>query len=187
MNISEIQQAEAIWNYLEIAKLILATLAFIIIAILAFRFDRIIQHLNNRQTTNTTLAEKSINIYDSIVPKLYDILCFFSYIGEWTEITPVDIIKTKRELDKDVNIYTPLFSKELSKKYNDFIQLCFISFSGWEHDVKIKSLYELRQEHCPVWNDEWIQYFDTNNVVEATTMRERYTELIESFNKELVF
>lgn len=57
-----------------------------------------------------------------------------------------NIIRLKKELDKDINIYTPLFSNDLSGKYLDFIHLCFVSFSGWEHKEKIKSLYEIRQE-----------------------------------------
>ena len=34
------------------------------------------------------------------------------------------------------------------------MRLCFVSFSGWEHDEKIKSLYELRQENNIEWNDD---------------------------------
>jgi hypothetical protein len=65
------------------------------------------------------------------------------------------------------------------------MRLCFVSFSGWEHKEKIKSLYEIRQEHNVEWNDDWIQFFDTNNVVEAILMKERYNELIEYFRRDL--
>ena len=108
--------------------------------------------------------------------KLYDILCFYCYVGNWTDITPVDIINLKGELNKDMNLYSQLFSEEISSKYEDFIQLCFISSSGWEHDTKIKSLYELRQKHNVKWDDGWIEYFDPKNVIEAVKMRERYNE-----------
>ncbi len=59
----------------------------------------------------------------------------------------MDIVGIKKELDKDINVYGPIFSEDLVKKYLGFIQLCFVPFSGWEHKEKIKSLYELRQEH----------------------------------------
>ena len=90
-------------------------------------------------------------------------------------------------MDKDINVYTPLFSNDISKKYIDFIQLCFVSFSGWEHKEKIKSLYEIRQEHNVEWNDDWVQFFDTNNVVDAIKMKESYNELLEYFKKDLSF
>ena len=186
MSLPEIQQTEQIWNSLEITKLVIATLTPIIIAFLAFRFNRIIKRLDKKQWTNQKIVEKRIEIYDRIVPKLNDILCFYCYIGNWKEITPIDIIRLKRELDKDINIYAPLFSDDLSKKYNDFIHLCFISFSGWEHDAKIKSLYGHRQEHNVEWKDDWIQCFDTNNVIEPMKIKERYGELMESIKKDLV-
>ena len=94
-------------------------------------------------------------------------------------------MKLKRELDEDFNIYAPLFSDDLITKYNDFMTFCFISFTGWEHDAKIKSLFGHRQEHNIEWNEEWIEYFDTKNVVEPKKMKETYGELMESFKKNM--
>lgn len=185
MSSPEIQLTDQIWNSLKIAILIIATLAPIIIAFLVFRYNRIIKRLNKKHQTNQRIVEKRIEIYDRIGPKLNDILCFYCYSGNWKEITPIDIIRLKKELDKDIKIYTPLFSNDLSKKYIDFIHLCFVSFSGWEHKEKIKSLYEIRQEHNVEWNDDWIQFFDTKNVVDAIKMKDRYDELMEFFKKDL--
>ena len=185
MSSPETQLTEQIWNSLKIAIMIIAILAPIIIAFLAIRFNRTIKRLKMKHQTNQRIVEKRIEIYDRIGPKLNDLLCFYCYSGNWKEITPIDILRLKKELDKDINIYTPLFSDDLSNKYVDFIHLCFVSFSGWEHKEKIKSLYEIRQEHNVEWNDDWIQFFDTNNVIEAIKMKERYIELIESFKKDL--
>lgn len=185
MSLPEFQQPDQIWNNLELAKLIIATLALIIFTFLAFRYIKLVKQQNNKQKTNEKLFEKKVEIYDRIVTKLYDILCFYCYVGNWIEITPIDIKRLKKELDKEMNIYTPLLSDELGEKYIGFIQLCFISNSGWEHDSKIKSLYEKRQEHNVKWNDDWIQYFDTKNVVEAIKMKEKYNEMIDAFRKDL--
>ena len=175
------------WNSLKPAIIIIAALGPVIIVFLTIRFNRIKKRLINQHQTNQSVVEKRIKIYDLIGPKLNDILCFYSYTGNWKELTPVDILRLKRELDKDIHIKMPLFSDNLSTKYNSFIRLCFVSHSGWEHDEKIKSLYELRQEHILGWKDDWIPYFDTNNVVEATTLKARYDELIEFFKNELSF
>ena len=185
MSSPDIQLTEQIWNSLKIPIMIIAALAPIIIAFLAFRFNRTAKLLKKKHQTNQKLVEKRIEIYDRIGPKLNDLFCFYCYNGNWKEITPIDIIRLKRELDKDINIYTPLFSNDLSKKYIDFIHLCFVSFTGWEHKEKIKSLYEIRQEHNIEWDDDWIQFFDTNNVIEAIKMKESYNELIEYFKKDL--
>ncbi len=97
----------------------------------------------------------------------------------------MDIVRIKKEMDKDMNTHAPFFSDELSKKYTGFVQICFVAHRGWEHEEKIKSHYELRQDNIPEWNDDWIPYFDTNNVVDAIRMKERYDELLDSFNKDL--
>ena len=187
MDAPEIQQAEQIWSSLKIPITIIAALAPVIIAFLVFRFKRIIKGLEDKHQTNQRIIEKRIEIYDRIGPKLNDVLCFFCYNGNWKEITPIDIMRLKRELDKDMNVHDPLFSSEISEKYSDFMRLCFVAFSGWEHEEKIKSLYELRQEHSVEWKDDWIPFFDTNNVVDAITTKERYDDLMECFKGDLSF
>ena len=181
MSSPEIQVTEQIWTSLKIAIIIVAALGPVIIAFLTIRYKRIIKGLKQEHQTNQGIIEKRIEVYDRMGPILNDLICFYCYSGNWKEITPIDIIRLKKELDKDINIYTPLFSKDISKKYIDFIHLCFVSFSGWEHKEKIKSLYEIRQEHYVEWNDEWIPYFDTNNVVEAIKLREAHNELKDYF------
>jgi hypothetical protein len=142
--------------------------------------------MNKKQWSNQKIVEKRIEIYDKMVPKLNDLICFYCYIGNWSEISPKSVLRLKRELDKEMNIYASLFSDDLSKKYLEFKQLCFVSTSGWEQDEKIKSYYELRQQNIPDWDNAWNQYFDTNNVIEAIKIRERYDALIEAFKEDLI-
>jgi hypothetical protein len=185
MNSPEIQLTEEFWNSLKVPITIIAALAPMIIVFLVIRYNRIIKRLKKKQETNQKTIEKRIEVYDRIGPKLNDLVSFYSYTGNWKEITPMDIMRLKKELDKDINIYASLFSSDLNQKYSDFMYVCFVSFSGWEHEEKIKSLYKLRQEHNVEWKDDWIEFFDTNNVVDAIMMKERYNKLTEYFIKEL--
>jgi len=186
MNLPEIQANDQIWRSLEIATMVLAVLSPVVIVILAIRFKRILKKLNQKQWTNQKIVEKRMEFYDRFIPKLNDIYCFFCYVGNWNELSPPQILRSKKELDKDLNIYASLFSDDLSNRYLEFMRLCFVSRSGWEQDEKIKSLFELRQGQQGEWSDEWIQLFDTNNVVEATKIKESYDLLLESFKKDLV-
>jgi len=185
MNSPEIQLTGQIWNSLKIPIMIIAALAPVIIVFLTIRYNRIIKHLKTKHQADQRIIEKRIEIYDRMGPKLNDVLSFFCYSGNWKDLTPVDMLRLKKELDQDINIYSPVFSDDLSKKYTGFIHLCFVSFSGWEHKEKIKSLYEIRQEHNVDWNENWIPFFDTNNVVEAIKLRESFHALMEYFKKEL--
>jgi len=185
MSSPEIQLSEQVWTSLKIPIMIIAALAPFVIVFLVIRYNRIIIALKKKHQTNQKIVEKRIEIFDRVAPKLNNILSFFCYSGNWKELSPMDMMKLKRELDQDINTYAPVFSDDLRKKYMGFILLCYVSHSGWEHKEKIKSLYDLRQEHNPEWKDEWIPFFDTNNVVEAIKIREAHKELKDYFQKEL--
>jgi len=185
MSPPDAQVTKQIWNSLHIVISVIAVLAPVLIVFLLLRFRRIKKELIHQHQKNQKLIGKRIEIYERIGPKLNDILSFFSYTGNWKELSPPDIMKLKRELDKEITISTPLFSKDLNTKYNSFILLCFVSHSGWEHKEKIKTQYEMRQEHIADWNSDWIHFFDTNNVVEGIKLKERYDGLMEYFKHEI--
>jgi hypothetical protein len=184
------------WSSLEVTKLIVSSLTPILVIVIGFILNRKIKNLDSRQWTNQKILEKRLLIYDKTVPLLNDILCFHCYIGNWKEISPTEIIRTKRTLDKEMNIYSPLFNKELLDKYNKFIQLCYETFTGWGNDAKIKSLYERRAEHCKEWNheenkcfsEEYIKSFLSNNDKENVNIAQKkkaYLDLMEEFKNGL--
>jgi len=140
MNSPDPQLTQSIWDSLKIVVIILAVLGPVIIAILAIRFRRIRKRLISQHQINQGLTRKRMETYDRIGPKLNDLLCFFTYTGNWKELTPEQVMSLKRELDKDIKTSIPLYSEDLLKKYDAFMQVCFVSFSGWEHQEKIKSL-----------------------------------------------
>lgn len=185
MNSPDPQLTESLWNSLKMLIIILAVLGPVIIAILAIRIRRIRKRLISQHQINQGLIDKRMETYDRIGPKLNDILCFYTYTGNWQELTPDRIMSLKRDLDKDIRTSIPLFSDDLLKKYDAFMQVCFVSFSGWEHQEKIKSLYGLREELMENWDEKWIPYFDTNNVLEGIVVKERYEALLASFQNDL--
>jgi hypothetical protein len=183
------------WNSLEIVKLIISAATPIIVAILAFQFNHLIKKREKMQWTNQKIIEKRIEFYDLIVPELNDLLCYYSFIGNWKDLLPKDIIAKKRLLDKKVNIYAPLFSEEVLIKYNSFINLCFDSFTGWGHDAKIKSTFKRRKQCNPNWSDEWDDYFSSDYIKrhkedktikkDIESIREQYLSLLENLKTDL--
>ncbi len=176
---------DQIWDGLKILIIMVVVFAPVIIVILAIRFNRMKKRLINQQLNKQRLFEKRIEIYDRLGPKLNDLLNFFCYTGNWKELTPIDILRLKRELDQEINIKTALFSNDLIANYNSLMTLCFVSHSGWEHEEKVKSLYDLREVQNLEWEVNWSELFDINNVVEGIKVKERYDELMESFKKEM--
>jgi hypothetical protein len=185
MILLQIQKDEPIWADPGFLQLIALILMLLVLVYLVFRVSKYLIQMPSPQMQDQNITEKRLELYDRIATRLYDVFSFFSYTGNWMELSPREIIRVKRELDKELGIYGPLFTSELVEKCESFIKLCFISASGWEHELKIKSLYELRQEHQPGWDDEWIRYFDQKNVADAVMLKEKFNELINDFKLQL--
>lgn len=185
MNTTDPQLFGQIWDSLKIAITAIAILAPFVIVFLLVRIKRIKKSMADQHQENHKLLEKRVEIYEHMGPRLNDLLCFYSYTGNWQELSPENILGTKRELDKYISSHGALFSDELIASYNAFMQVCFVAFSGWEQEEKIKSLYTLRQEQQADWDENWIPLFDTNNVLEGTVVKARYEELMACFKKEL--
>ena len=185
MNATEPQVFGQIWDSLRVVIIIIAALAPFVIAVLLLRIKRIRKSLSDQHLDNQKLLEKRVEVYEQMGPGLNDLLCFFSYTGNWKELTPMNIMDTKRKLDKYMSSHTALFSDELIAGYKALMQVCFVAFSGWEQEEKIKSHYVLRQEQQLNWDDSWIPFFDTKNVLDGTVVKARYDELMACFKKDL--
>lgn len=147
------------WNSLEIVKLFVSALSPILVAIFGFILNKSLKKIDQKQWTNSKIIEKRLLVYDKVVPILNDLLCFHCYVGNWKELTANDIIAYKRILDKELNVYSPLFSKAVMEKYEYFIAKYYQTNTGWGNDAKIMSLYSRRKEFCKTWKDSDIGLF----------------------------
>jgi len=174
------------WNSLELTKVIVSALTPIIVVIIGFIVNRRIKKIDSKQWTNQKILEKRLFVYDKVVPILNDILCYHSYVGCWKELSAKTIIEYKRIIDKEFNVYSPLFCPELMTKYYCFIKLCYRTNTGWGNDAKIKSLYYQRTQYCTNWQDIDKNLFDDNYISEASSHRDKEEEYIEMKKKAYV-
>src|SRR4051812_5961528 len=98
------------WNSLEIAKLIVAAITPIALACIGVYIHRLTKRFEHAQWRNQKLIEKRLAIYDDLAPLLNDNFCYFTYVGNWKERKPVEIIASKRNIDKKIHLAAPLFS-----------------------------------------------------------------------------
>lgn len=185
---------EVKWSSLEIVKITISALTPIIVALLGFKITKMFKKYDKAQWTNQKVLEKRLQIYDEVVFMLNDILCFHCYIGNWKELSPIKIIEHKRQLDKKLNVYAPLFTEDLIVNYNAFIHECFELFTGWGNDAKIKSSYKRRIEFNAEWSDDWNNLFSSeylnNSSDEKTCIKQKqiqYSNLMDVFKTNLDF
>lgn len=88
------------WNSLEIVKLAAEVLTPVSVAAFGWLVSHRLKQLELVQWTNQKLIEKRLALYDTIAPLLNRLLCFYTWVGPWKDISPDDVIRAKRELDQ---------------------------------------------------------------------------------------
>lgn len=143
-------QSAPLWNSLEIAKLIISTLTPIIVLVLGLWISRSLKRLENLQWTNQKITEKRITAFEELVPLLNDLLCYFTFVGCWKDLTPPEVVKLKRRMDRIVHVNALLFSKEFLSKYNDFINAGYGTYSGWGQDARLRTFWARRKRRLEI-------------------------------------
>jgi hypothetical protein len=132
------------WNSLELAKLFVSALTPIVVILVGFFINRKLKQLEAIQWANQKVVEKRLEVFDALAPSLNDLLCYFTYIGNWKELSPSKVVEIKRALDKKAYINAPLFSWQFLDRYAAFIGTCFRTYSGVPRPVSFYSTYNTK-------------------------------------------
>ncbi len=175
------------WNNLELAKLIVGVLTPLSVVGLGFWVNRRLKKIEYLQWANQKVIEKRLKVYEEIAPLLNDILCYFTYIGCWKELTPPDVVQIKRKLDRIAYVNAPLLPPEFIGKYNEFMNLCFSTYSEWGRDALLRTQNGRRRQGYPGnWKVEWDSCFAPDNeVTEPAAIRKSYSDFLAFFASSL--
>ncbi|RQS71650.1 hypothetical protein DID96_12665 [Burkholderia sp. Bp8963] len=178
------------WNLLEVFKLAIDILMPLSVAGLGWFISRRLKQLELVQWTNQKLIEKRLALYDTVAPLLNELLCFYTWIGHWKDISPDDVIRAKRELDRTFHIYRYLFDDDVYDAYHAYIHALFEIHTGAGQDARIRSLIQApngdRTRHGTyAWNLAWNERFSSASVVDAADVRRHYTRLMERLRVSL--
>src|SRR5438552_6886102 len=126
------------WNSLEATKLFVSLLTPIAVAVFGFLMSRKLKQLDLRQWRSQKLIEKRLSVYDDLVPDLNKLLCYFTYVGDWRDTNPPEIVALKRSIDRKVYLAAPLFSPSFFEKTMAFLHLCFKPLTDWGWVPRLK-------------------------------------------------
>jgi hypothetical protein len=73
---------------LEALKIITGVATPILIALIGFRLNKIMQSLPAAQWGNQKLIEKSLDIFNKAASEINVLYCYIRFIGTWKEPTP---------------------------------------------------------------------------------------------------
>ena len=169
--------------WLQLLALILAT-AFGVVFVIRLR------SIDDALWQSRLIIYKRLEIYDQIAPDLNRIYCFRRLLGYWKEISPPDLIATKRRLDRAVNINRHLLSEEFYRAYLDFMGVTFRTFTGPGEDAKIRAVvvHELgdRRVHAAYdWDEAYEWMFDAEDMPTDYQVDEAYMQAMNGLKRSV--
>lgn len=165
-------------------ELLISALTPIIGGIIAWRLASITKKIEKKQWANQKLIEKRLEVYDEIIPRLNDLYCFYTYVGNWKELSPGEVIGIKRFLDKKVYTYGTLFSAELITDYQRLMETAFQMFGEFGTDARIRSS-ATRRQILPGWQEAWSAYFAEEKAVDEDAFKEAYHRFVATLTRLL--
>ena len=174
-----------VWNSLEIAKLAATLLTPIVVAVIGFFISRRLKQLDHSQWRSQKLIEKRLSVYDDLVPDLNRLLCYFTYVGDWRDTDPPDVVALKRKIDRKIYLAAPLFSDSFFKTNSTFLNLCFRTYNEWGRDASLKTKFERRREsRLADWKKEWEQCF-ANEATPLEEIQEAYGAAVQAIARDI--
>ncbi|WP_071675341.1 hypothetical protein [Nioella nitratireducens] len=133
---------------------------------------------------------KRLEIYERIAPDLNRIYCFRRLVGYWKEVSPPDLIATKRRLDREVNISRHLLSEEFYRRHLEFMALCFHTFTGPGEDAKIRATitHDLgdRRVHAGYdWDEDYAHMFALDDLPTDHQIDDAYMQAMAALRRSV--
>lgn len=170
---------------IEYAKLLASLITPVVILVLGIWVKRIAIEYERRISLNDRIIEKRVNIYETIGKDLNDIYVFLIQVGQWKELTPMEVIKKKRNVDKIMYINRPYWSDSAFDSYAAFMAASFETWTGVGEDAKIIA-YTEEFEELPQWNAGWASYFSSKEP-DTNSIRQTYRNLMRIFSEQFGF
>lgn len=140
------------------------------------------------KTGERSVALRS-DVYKNIGGNLNDIHSYLNFFGSWKELKPDDVIKRKREIDRQMYTYEPFFTKKMFETYKLYMNAAFLPYAREPgKDAKIRSVIESidgnRRVHGPKpWQDEWTSAF--TNEDNRAKQNAAYQDFLAQLKKDL--
>ena len=184
----QVAPEETGWSSLEITKILVSVLMPVSVVVFGWLLNRRLKHIEHRQWANQKLIEKRLQLYDELAPELNKLFCFYTFIGTWKEISPVDALNTKRTLDKKVHIYRYLLGDAFFSSYTSFIDMLFVQFQGDGKSASFKAKIDhekwgsRKEDISYTWEKDWDSWFIEEGAPSSEKVRAGYNKVMKALS-----
>ncbi len=127
------------WTGPVVAQLVIAATTPLAVVLLGWYVTRAAKKLENIQWANQSVVSRRLDVFESIAPKLNLLLCFFTFVGGWKEVTPQRAIELKRQIDEAVYARRILFSEEMLRAYHRLMTTMFVMYAKADGDALLRA------------------------------------------------
>jgi hypothetical protein len=167
------------WNSLEIAKLAVAALTPIFLFVLGYMVTRAAGRVEEAQWFSRKLVERRLELYDQMAPTLNDLFCFFTLVGHFEGVTPPQALDRKRKVDRIFHANAPLFSTEFRDRYQDFVNVCFLPFTGSGRPAQLRASLAAQKRERATWDDSWDAMFAQGEESPPSQIAAAYDDMMD--------
>jgi hypothetical protein len=175
--------SDTIW--LEWARLGVAALTPLMTLIVGVLVVHLGTKLDTTKQLHGELLRKRLHLFEEVAPKLNDIFCFYQAVGHWAEMSPEEVIKRKRAIDRAVQVNRYLFNSDFWDEYKRFEKSHFEMFAAPGQPARLcLDLDHMRKLMAGYFKEEWLQAASSKpgNHVEQ---RESYQALMNTLGDEV--
>jgi hypothetical protein len=173
------------WSSLEIAKLIVGALTPIFLFVLGYMVTRAARRVEQAQWASRKLIERRLELYEEMAPTLNDLFCFFTLVGHFREVTPPEALSRKRQLDRIFHAHAPLFSPEFRDRYQDFLNACFLPFTGAGEPARLRASLAAQRRERRAWKPEWDAMFTQGDESPPDQIAAAYDDMMDAFASDV--
>jgi hypothetical protein len=162
------------WNSLEIAKFAASVIAPFILAFCGYliwdaqraiveRREIVLREeqkaADARTKAEETLRQLRVTVYINAAPLIREVLTYHFHVGSWKELSPAEVIKMKRTLDRFVYGQDAVLSPAFASLYHNFMREAFAAAGNSQGESRIRSSAACRPRSPDQVGSEWERWF----------------------------
>ena len=172
-------------DWLEVAKLGVAALTPIMTGLVGVFVLRMGTQLDASKHLHQQLLKKRLELFEEVAPKLNDIFCFYQAVGHWAELSPEEVIRRKRAIDRTIQVNRYLFRSEFWDAYQRFETSHFDLFAAVGQPARLRlDLKHIRERIGDAFKNEWAPFISSNSG-DHEEQRQHYQALMHILGNEV--
>lgn len=154
---NEFQNYQVVIGFIEAGASILIPIMLAVFGVMFHRYRKVVEH--SLEHERETFARRFMG-YQEVTTLANDIYCFHALVGHFRDISPVEAIQKKRQLEAVVFSNLPLWNDQFCESLTKFLDTCFETQRGRGTRIAsasdVERHVESREEQ---WNESWRECF----------------------------